>query len=68
MMLSSKGITKALIRLPESAVWSVPLLFKFANPKDIFSLAEAHVYASTQEHLILLHVHNKSAEAPASVV
>ena len=38
MILSNKGITKALIRIP--AGWSVPLLF--TNPEDRFSHVKAH--------------------------
>ena len=41
MILSNKQISKALIRLPERAGWSSPLLL--ANPKDRFSRVEAQM-------------------------
>ena len=41
LILSKKGITKALIRLRGCAGLLAPLLF--ANPKDRFSHVEAHM-------------------------
>ena len=41
MVLSKKQITKALIRLPGSAGWSVPVLF--VKPRRQVSRVEAHI-------------------------
>ena len=51
MILYKKRITKALIRLRESAGWSAPLLS--TNPKDRFSCGKAHIIfisAKTHKH------------------
>ena len=51
MILSKKRITKALIRLCESAGWSAPLLF--ANLEDRFSCLKANIIfisAKTHKH------------------
>ena len=49
MILSDKGITKVLIRLPECAGWSVSLLF--ANPKDRFSCVGAYILTDHQKSM-----------------
>ena len=48
MVLSKKPIAKVLIRLPECAGWSVPLLFRDL-PRQVFSRRGPYVDGKTKD-------------------